>query len=376
MLSKTFKENFGEIIDPRIERCKKHKLLTVIGISLVGVVCGCDSWVEIEEYALEKEDFLSKVFEMPNGVPSHDTIGRLMRAIDPEEFNSSLVKWTENLMQKTSNEVIAIDGKCLRGSGDKSSSKRWITTVNAWACSNQLALGQYKVDKKSNEITAIPHLLDMLDISDTIITIDAMGTQKPIAKKIIDNNADYMLSLKANHGQLYEEVESLFKYIEEQEEIYTEESHDKGHGRIESRRVKAVSIEQAKKWIPEGDLSGWTNLQSIVQIQSTRTLEDAVSEQSRYYISSLKINELEGKKLIEIIRSHWGIENQLHWTLDVCFKEDLSQVRSGHADENFSIIRKLALNLLKRYPYKASIKRKRMKAGWNNDFLLNILKQL
>ena len=373
----TFMECFGHVEDPRIERCKRHNLHTIIGLSLVGVICGCDSWVEIEEYALEKLEFLSQIFEMTNGVPSHDTIGRVMSVIDPDQFNEALISWTKALMKATAGkEVIAIDGKALRGSSNKIDSKRWITTVNAWATENQLVLGQYKVSAKSNEVTATPHLLDRLDISDSIITIDAMGTQKEIADKIITNGADYVLALKSNQGELFEEVKSLFDYIDKQEHLYTEQQWNKDHGRIEHRSLKAVSIQQAQKWLDPQDLSKWNKLQSIFQITSLRTLGEQTTKQTRYFISSLVINDLEHRKLIDIIRSHWTIENQLHWVLDVCFKEDHSQVRSGYADQNFSVIRKLALNLLKNHPYKASIKRKRMKAGWNNDFLTQVLKQL
>ena len=372
-----FEEHFSIVTDPRVDRCKKHKLQTILGISLVGVICGCDSWVEIEDYAKEKESFLSQVFDMTNGVPSHDTIGRLMSAIDPTEFNQALIMWTKGLMKKTSGEILAIDGKALRGSSDKGKSKRWITTVNVWACENQLTLAQHKVDSKSNEITAIPELLDKLDISGCIITIDAMGTQKEIAEKIRDHSADYMLALKGNHGELHNEVVSLFGILANHENTHKEQEWDKGHGRIEKRELWAISIEEARNWIDVKDISEWKGLSSIIKIDSERRMsDDRVTKQTRYFITSVKIDSLQSKSYINMIRSHWGVENRLHWTLDVCFREDHSQVRTGHADENFSILRKLALNLLKKHPSKASMKRKRMKAGWNNQFLSEILEQL
>jgi len=377
MKASKFKEHFSIVTDPRIERCKNHKLLTVIGISLVGVICGCDSWVEIEDYATEKLEFLSKVFDMTYGVPSHDTIGRLMASIDPAEFNEALVSWTQSLMKKTAGEVLAIDGKAKRGSSDKRKSKRWITTVNVWACANQLTLAQHKVDSKSNEITAIPELLNKLDITGCVITIDAMGTQKHIAEKIRGMSADYLLALKGNHAELHEETVKLFSFLQDHKSVHKEKQWDKGHGRIEKRELWAVPIEKASQWIEDTDTAGWKDLSTLIKIGSERILpDDSLSKHTRYYLTSISIKDLQGRGFINMIRSHWGVENNLHWTLDVCFREDHSQVRSGNADENFSILRKLALNLLKNHPSKASMKRKRMKAGWNNKFLQEVILQL
>jgi predicted transposase YbfD/YdcC len=368
-----FSNCFSGIRDPRIERCRKHKLLDIIGLCLIGVVCGCDSWVEIEEYGKAKEEFLKNYFEFSNGIPSHDTIGRVMQVLDPKELHSSLVEWTKLLVKKKKGEVIAIDGKAIRGSADTINGKSWITMVSAWAFENNLVLAQEKVEDKSNEITAIPKLLDAIDVAGCIVTIDAMGTQKSIAQKIRAQKADYILALKRNHETLHEEVEHLFRYIEKQESIHIETDVDKGHGRIERRITKVISIEQANKWMDKSDLVGWKDLASIVCVEAHRELKDKTESGKRYYLSSITVDELTSKKMGRLVRSHWSIENNLHWVLDVVFKEDLSQVRKGHADENFSTIRKMALNLLKNNKSKASIKRKRMKAGWDNQFLLNVL---
>jgi len=368
-----FKSCFSDIPDPRISRCRKHKLLDILGLCLVGVICGCDSWVEIEEYGKEKETYLKRYFDFDNGIPSHDTIGRVMQMIKPESLHKSLIQWTNLISTKIKGEVIAIDGKAIRGSKDTAKGKSWITMVSAWAQDSGLVLAHEKVAEKSNEINAIPKLLDAIDVTDCIVTIDAMGTQKTIAKKIRAEKADYILALKRNHETMYEEVEHLFNYIEKQEKIYVENDVDKGHGRIERRTTKVITIEQANKWMDQSDIKGWKDLESIICVEAYRDIGGKVTNSKRYYLSSLPINNPFSQKIGTLIRSHWGIENNLHWVLDVVFKEDLSQVRTGFADENFSTIRKIAFNLLKTNKYKASLKRKRMKAGWNNKFLSQVL---
>jgi len=370
---KSFNDCFSKISDPRMQRCRKHKLLDILGLCLIGAICGCDSWVEMEEYGKEKEKFLKNNFDFENGIPSHDTIGRVMSMLNPKELHNSLVEWTRVLTKKIMGEVIAIDGKAIQGSSDSFKGKNWITMVSAWAQENELVLAQVKVSDKSNEITAIPKLLDTIDITDCVVTIDAMGTQKTIAEKIRAEKGDYILALKRNHETLYEEVEHLFRYIEKQEPIHVETDVDKGHGRIEKRTTKVISIEQANRWMDKADLVGWKDLASIVCVEAQRKVKDKTQNSKRYYLSSIAVNDLLPRKMGHLIRSHWSIENNLHWVLDVVFKEDFSQVRTGHADENFSTIRKLALNLLKKNKYKASMKRKRMKAGWNDQYLLQVL---
>ena len=359
--------------DPRLAHCKKHNLLDIIGLSLLGVICGCDTWVEIEEYGEEKIVFLQKHFGFENGIPSHDTIGRVMSLLDPEQFNESLINWTKLITQKIQGEVVAIDGKAVRGSSDAVNGKKYITMVSAWATENGLCLAHHKVTEKSNEIHAIPKLLKDIDITDCIVTIDAMGTQKRIAKQIKEEKGDYVLALKGNHKRLHEEVKSTFTHIEKQEQVYTESAVDKGHGRIERRTIKAITTSQAEKWMDKTDYTDWQALELFICVKSERIINDEIQKSKRYYLSSLKLDELKGRKLNDIIRSHWGVENSLHWSLDVTFREDYSQVRIGHAAQNFATLRKVALNLLKQNKRKASLKRKRLKAGWNNDFLIQVL---
>lgn len=250
-------------------------------------------------------------------------------------------------MKDVEGDVIAIDGKALRGSGNDYSAKRWITTVNVWACANQLVLGLVVLDSKSNEITATPELQEKLDIKGHTITIDAMGTQKDIADKIIDKQGDYLLALKGNHVELYEGVKNLLTYIDKQVDVHKESNDDKGHGRIEHREVQAVNLAEAKDWMDQQNLDGWKGLSSLVKITSQRSSKGHTSEQTRYFLSSIEIARLSNRRFLDMIRAHWAIENKLHWTLDVCFQEDHSQVYQGNADANFSIVRKLALNLLK-----------------------------
>ena len=369
----TFRDCFSPVEDPRIDRCKKHNLLDIIGLCLLGVICGCDTWVEIEEYGEEKLGFLQAHFGFKNGIPSHDTIGRVMSLLDPIQFNEALVNWTKLITRKIQGEVIAIDGKAARGSSDANNGKKYITMVSAWAKENGLCLAHHKVTDKSNEIHAIPELLKDIDITDCIVTIDAMGTQKEIAKLIKEGRGDYILALKGNHGTLYEEIKSTFNHIEKHEKIYTETEVDKGHGRIEKRTIKAMTTSQAERWMVKSDYADWQGLEMFICVESERIIKDEIQKSSRYYLASLKLDGLKQGTLNASIRSHWSVENSLHWSLDVTFREDYSQVRTGHADQNFSTLRKVALNLLKKNSRKASIKRKRLKAGWNNEFLIQIL---
>ena len=370
---RTFKDCFSDVEDPRIDRCKRHELLDIIGLCLTGVICGCDNWVEIAEYGQEKLEFLQAHFGFENAIPSHDTLGRVMSLLDPSQFHEGLVNWTRLLRRKLKGEVIAIDGKAVRGSSDAFTGKAYITMVSAWAKTNGLVLAHHKVDMKSNEIQAIPELLNVLDITDCIVTIDAMGTQKEITAQIRQQGGHYVLALKKNHPTLYEEVQSTFSHMGDTDLLYRQTEVDKGHGRIERRTVEALPRDQAARWILEEDLAGWTDLELIVRVQSERIFVDHTEKNERYYLSSIPLTDLSRHTLNEVIRSHWSVENNLHWTLDVTFKEDLCQVRTGHADENLATLRKMALNLLQKNKHKASIKRKRLKAGWNNEFLLQIL---
>jgi predicted transposase YbfD/YdcC len=358
-------EYFRQLPDPRINRNKKHLLIDIIIISVLAVICGAESWDSIEMFGRTKIDFLKKILRLPNGIPSHDTINRVFSMLRPDRFEQIFTQWVDSLRIKgISNEVIAIDGKTVRGSKDTFHEKSPIHIVSAWANSNQLVLGQRKVDAKSNEITAIPLLLEVLDVEGCIITIDAMGTQKEIAKTIIDNKAGYILALKGNQGSLNEEVGHLFSRQKPDSENTTIE---KGHGRIETRNCQVIN-----NLAFLDDKDQWKNLTSIIRVESQRDIRGKITNETRLYISSIKED---ANNFNTFIRQHWGIENSLHWTLDVTFNEDHQRKRNGMAAQNFAIVQKIVLNLLKtENSQKASLRNKRLKAGWDNDFLLKILK--
>lgn len=363
-------EHFSHMTDPRIDRTKRHLLIDIIVIAICGVISGADTWVDIEEYGKAKYEWFKGFLELPHGIASHDTFGRVFERLDPKEFQECFLHWIQAVAEITGGQVVAIDGKTLRHSFDSASKKGAIHMVSAWATANRLVLGQVKVNEKSNEITAIPQLLKMLELSGCIVTIDAMGCQKNIAKLIVDKGADYVLALKANHGDLYEDVKFFFDdalkngFGDFDYSFY--ESTDGDHGRIELRRYWSVSdidwIYQKKQW---------KNFTSIGMVESERLVGDAKTVERRYYISSLDTN---AKGLSYPVRGHWGIENSLHWVLDVAFREDDSRVRKGYSAENFAILRHIALNLIKQEKTaKVGTKAKRLKAGWDNNYLLKVL---
>ncbi len=364
MIRTSLYDHFSQLPDPRLNRNKKHNLADIIVLSILAVICGAESWDSIEEFGKARIDFLKKVLSLPNGIPSHDTINRVFSMLKPDKFEAVFINWTDTLRDKTiPNDVIAIDGKTVCGSKDSFHKKSPIHIVSAWSNGNQLVLGQRKVDGKTNEITAIPELLEMLDIKGSIITIDAMGTQKNIAETIIDNKANYILALKGNQGYLKEDVESLCKRMKPDSE---NELVEKGHGRIETRNCKVYQQIQLLE-----NLEDWKGLQSVVQITSTREIHDKITTEIRQYICSLLSSAEEFNKYI---RFHWGIENSLHWTLDMTFREDEQRKREKHSAQNFAVIRKIVLNLLKQEDStKLSLRTKRLKAGWDNNFLLKIL---
>mgnify|MGYP003450188025 FL=1 len=356
--------HFKCLKDPRIDRNKQHSLQDILSLVVIGIICGADSWDAIEEFGKAKKEFLSTFLSLPNGIPSHDTINRVFSLIQPKKFELAFISWAKSLKNKEIlSEVIAIDGKSVRGSKDSFHGSKAIHLVNAWACSNELVLGQLKVDGKSNEITAIPVLLDLLDIEGCIVTIDAMGTQREIATKIIENKADYILALKGNQGNLEEEVESIFRVQNVEDEAIDIE---KNRGRIETRTCQII---RDLKFLDKKE--NWEGLKSIIKITSIREIGDKKTTETRLYISSL---EHSAKEINKYIRSHWAIENSLHWTLDMTFNEDRQRKRDKNAAENFAQAQKIALNLLKiENSTKMSIKTKRLKAAWDNQYLLKLL---
>jgi predicted transposase YbfD/YdcC len=367
-------EHFSKIKDPRVERTKLHQLIEIIIIAICAVISGAEGWEDIAAYGKAKQEWLKKFLDLEHGIPSDDTFRRVFSRIKPAEFEECFNSWITDVKEVSKGEIIPIDGKTLRRSFDRASSKAAIHMVSAWAKTNRLVLGQLKVDEKSNEITAIPKLLDMLEIAGCIVTIDAMGCQKDIATKIIDKEADYVLALKANQGKLYQETELFFRVAEQLKfkEINHKAHHTKeySHGREEVRSVWSVSV--AEPFLAAlVNSEQWLNLNSVTMVKSQRTIGDKTTTETRYYISSIKPN---AKKIGNAIRSHWSIENSLHWVLDVTFNEDSSRIRKDHAPENFAMLRHIALNLLtKETTAKVGIKAKRKKAGWDDDYLLQIL---
>jgi len=356
---------FGQIEDHRSHVNKLHNLVDILLIGITAVISGAETWEQMVRFAKSKEAFLNKFLELPNGIPSKHTINRVFSAIDSQQFESCFIDWVNSIADLSKGQIIAIDGKTIRGA--KSYGKKSpIHMVSAWACENNLVLGQVKTDEKSNEITAIPELLKILDVTGNTVSIDAMGTQKEIAEKIISLDADYILAVKGNQPQLLEHIQDEFRFSN-QTETYT--NHDLGHGRIETRTCNVIKDFQ---FIEHNN--GWKNLNCVIKIESTREFKNSdkpIEKATRYYISSLLNNASEFQTKI---RSHWAVENKLHWTLDVAFSEDASRKRAGNAAQNYSILLKIALNLLKNESSKKlSMKSKRLEAGWNDDYLLKVL---
>lgn len=369
-------KHFANIEDPRIDRTKLHKLLDILVIAICAVICGADNWEEVQLFGEAKEAWFKTFLDLPNGIPSHDTFWRVFARLDPQQFQQSFVSWISSVTAVTQGQVIAIDGKTLRGSHDKALGRGAIDMVSAWAAENRLVLGQVKVDDKSNEISAIPELLQVLEVSGCIVTIDALGCQKDIAGAIVDQEADYVLALKENHGRLYQDVIKLFDDLEASGFKAYSNSRDqtvnKNHGRLETRTCYVIADTQTLMQLR--DAPEWKGLQSVVKIHARRQLGDEITEKDRYFISSLTS---EARHLLQVVRSHWRIENELHWVLDIAFREDESRIRKDHGPENFAVLRHIAVNLVKQEnTQKASVKGKRLKAGWDENYLLKILSGL
>lgn len=363
MIRTTLHQSFGSLPDPRVERRKKHALLDIIILSILAVLSGAESYDSIELFGKQNFTFLKQFLALQNGIPSHDTINRVFQALNPRLFERYFISWAQGLKDEGILErVIAIDGKTARGSKDNFHHRSPLHSVHAWSVENGVCLGQIECGEKTNEITVIPVILDLLDIKGSIITIDAMGTQTAIAQKIIKEGGDYILAVKGNQGGLQEEVHTACK---RNRPVFDTSVVEKGHGRIETRRCEVF-----EKGLIVDTENRWEKLTTVIKITSIRELKNKTETQERFFISSLNTDNDFNK----CIRSHWAVENNLHWTLDMVFREDEQRKRANHAAANFAIVRKIALNLLKKDTGKESLRSKRLKAAWNKDFLINLLR--
>jgi len=370
---KSLLDILSQIPDPRIDRQKRHNLIDILAISVLASICNADTWIEVVKFGIAKKEWLSTFLELPNGIPSHDTFGRVFSLIDPDAFRAAFSAWVESIREIIPGEIVSIDGKCLRGTKDKAAGKAGIYMVSAWANHNRLVLGQVKTEEKSNEIKAVPELLRLLDLRGCIVTIDAAGCQKNIAAQICEGGADYVLAVKRNQPNLHDEVVDFFEEVDQgkhtDKKVFEHEETDKGHGRVEIRRHKIV---EDLDWLYVRDK--WEHLRFVGMVEAERHEGDRISCERRYYIASMRPDV---KEFARATRSHWGVENDLHWCLDVGFDEDKSRIRKDHSPENLAMVRHMALMALKRESsMKVGIKAKRKVAGWDNEYLLKVLSEI
>ena len=370
-LSGSFTQHFETVEDPRSRSGLRHPLNEVLFITICSVIAGADDWVAVERFGKAKFRWFKQYLPLKHGIPSHDTFGTVFEMIDPEQFTEAFIDWMK--MIATVSGVIALDGKTVRHSFDKSAKKSAIHMVSAWSAVNRLVLGQVKVDSKSNEITAIPKLLKLLAIKGCLITIDAMGCQTAIAEQVIEQGGDYLLAVKGNQKHLYEDIQHLFKHAVANnfltEGFDEEQVVNKGHGRLEIRHCQVIAHPEWLDYLRGYDQ--WRNLKCVVKIQSNRHVKGKRSPECRYYICSKIASAAD---LLAAARSHWGVENNVHWVLDVTFDEDGSRVRKGHAQQNFATMRRIALNMLNQETTKKdSLKGKRQWAGWDESYLEQIV---
>ena len=370
----SFAAHFADLPDPRIARKRRHALLDIVVLTLCAVLCGAEGWDDIERFGLAKETWLRERLglSLTSGIPSDDTFRRVFSRLDPDAFAACFRRFVETLREVTGGEVIALDGKTLRHSFDTAVEQKPLPLVSAWACRHRLVLGQKAVSEKSNEITAVPALLSLLDIEGCVITADAMSCQKTIATQIVKQKGDYVLALKDNHPHLAEDVAALFTHPKSGRKFAASTTHDWGHGRAEVRRVRCLFLEENDPdWFDAQQ--EWAGLRCLVQVERERRIGDKGTVEAHYFLSSLSSQTASAARLGRIVRQHWGIENGLHWVLDVAFDEDACRIRRDHAPVNWAILRPLALNLLRKHPGKMGVKAKQKKAGWDNDFLLQLI---
>jgi predicted transposase YbfD/YdcC len=367
-----FHEHFAVLTDPRCPCApnSRHLLMDILVIAVCAVISGAEGWEDIEEYGEANAEWLKDLLDLPHGIPGHDTFRRVLSQLDPEELTQCFIAWTQALSEASGGDIVSIDGKTLRHSFDQATATAAIHMVSAWASANRLVLGQLKVEEKSNEITAIPKLLHLLDLKGAVVTMDAMGCQKEIAKTITEQGADYVLALKDNHPTLSEAV-TLFLNdardtgLADMAHAY-HETVDGDHGRIETRRYWITS---EIEWL--GAKDSWANLHSVGMVEARREVGDTVQVETRYFLTSLPA---QGVRFAQAVRQHWGIENSLHWVLDVSFDEDACRIRKNKGAQTFAVLRHSALNLLRREPHhKRGIKARRKRAGWDRAYLFQVL---
>jgi len=371
MTETTISKAFGELTDPRINRNLRHPLINIITISICAIICGCDDFCSIEEYGNSKAEWFKSFLDLEHGIPSHDTFSDVLNRLKPKEFAQAFTQWVSQL-GNLKDDIVSIDGKTMRGTLDKASGASAIHLVSAWSAKNNFCFGQVKVDEKSNEITAIPLLLDLLDIEGATITMDAMGCQFAIADKIVDAQADYVLALKGNQGEFHDDIKLFLESNLASEFKKTTHTVSKimtgDHGRIEQRNVWLTTD---VRWLTKRH-PRWKSIKGIAIVDSTREVQGKVSREQRLYITSHE--DKDANFIADVIRSHWFVENKLHWQLDVSFNEDKNRSRSGYAAENFSMMNKIALNLLKNEKsIKVGVKTKRLKAGWDEAYMMKVL---
>ena len=368
----TFQDCFASLTDPRCPSApnSRHLLMDILIIAVCAVISGAEGWEDIEEYGKAQAEWFADLLDLPHGIPGHDTFRRVLSRLDPDELTRCFIAWTSALREASGGDMVSIDGKTLRHAFDRATSTAAIHMVSAWASVNRLVLGQLKVEEKSNEITAIPALVQMLDLQGAVVTIDAMGCQKEIAKTITEQGADYVVALKDNHPTLSEAVTLFLNdaratgFAAIKHSYY--ETVDGDHGRIETRRYWLTS---EIEWL--GAKASWSNLQSVGMVESRREIGDTVQIDTRYFLTSLPAH---GVRFAQAVRQHWGIENSLHWVLDVSFDEDACRIRKDKGAQTFAVLRHMAINLLRREPHhKRGIKARRKRAGWDHAYLVQVL---
>jgi predicted transposase YbfD/YdcC len=363
---------FASLPDPRVDRTKDHLLIDIICIAICAVICGADSWVAVETFGKTKRAWLERSLAVPDGIPSHDTFGRVFAALDAAQFQQHFVRWVQAIWPPELGEIISVDGKTLRGSHDRGIGKDAIHLVSAWAQQSRLVLAQRTVETKSNEITAIPAVLQLLDLTGCTVTVDAMGCQTAIARQIVQQGGEYVLAVKENQEQLHRESADTFGYVQADGWQQVAHQHTRtveaGHGRIETRDYWLITEPDYLDYLnPSG---AWRNRGGIGMVVRERSVAGQTTQETGYYLLSGRPS---ARSFAAAVRGHWGIENQVHWVLDVTFREDASRIRPGNAPPNFAVLRHIALNLLRREPSSASIKTKRFRAALDHEYLLQVL---